>query len=68
MHVKNLKVGDTIQFNTGNFCPPRIAIINGIDYPYFDCADFQGHYKIHKDLIEKKVIKVNYITENIEKE
>ena len=66
MTINDLKVGDTIQWNTGISCPYRIGMIRGIDWPYFDCADYQGHYRIHKELIKRKVIDMKMITEDIE--
>ena len=61
MCVNDLKVGDTIQFNIGISCPYRVGMIKGIDWPYFDCADYQGKYRIHKDNIKRRVIDIKMV-------
>ena len=67
MKISNLKIGDLIQFNTGPGTPMRMVTIKGINSPYFDCVDWQGHYMIHGDDIYCKVINLSYDLELIDR-
>ncbi len=68
MKATDLRIGDLIQFHTGPGTPMRMVTIKGINSPYFDCVDWEGHYRIHGNEIYCRVVNLSYDLELIDKE